>query len=638
MKNIFTIFAILFSFVLEAQQTGEFVDKRDGKKYKTTLIGGQVWMAENLNVSKFRNGDPIPEAKSPEEWTAAARDRKAAWCYFENDPKNGDKFGKLYNFFAVSDPRGLAPEGWHVPTNDEFSELINGCGTMADAFVKLKSGEDWGDKKGTNSLGFKALPGGMRFDADHHHFIYQYGLFWTATEQDPNTGFHRYYGWPDNEISLQAAPKQHGFSVRCVKAYRYSETLLQDKKLSKKDRINLLSAAGDSLYNTILIERALTNKKVNEYNNQIAVLDEKVRNLIDKSISKSEKIKESKAKLTDLTLENTNLQSKVDELSLDLKGTQDKLNEVNNQLLSKNQQINSLETQLKTAQDNSSKLVDQANLNQEIANLRKQLQEKTDSIKSLRSTLNKPTNTPTQNNSVTTAQTTNSTNQTGNVSQTGAFKSVKIGSQTWMTENLNVSTFRNGDPIPEVKTQEEWERAGENKQPAWCYYNNDPANGAKYGKLYNWYAVNDPRGLAPFGWHVPNDAEWMELISLYGGIHEAGIHLKSTTNWISYGCQRCYRSNEDFKRICQSCGGTGFSNTESFSGNGNNSSGFNGLPGGQIRSYGFDVLGQKGFWWSVSENEKYGACPFSIEYHNKTAMLLGGCGKGKGSSVRCIKD
>jgi len=80
---------------------------------------------------------------------------------------------------------------------------------------------------------------------------------------------------------------------------------------------------------------------------------------------------------------------------------------------------------------------------------------------------------------------------------------VNIGTQTWMAKNLNVSIFANGDPIPEVKTNEEWKKAAEEKKPAWCYYENDPANGAIYGKLYNWYAVSDPRGLAPKGWHIP---------------------------------------------------------------------------------------------------------------------------------------
>jgi uncharacterized protein (TIGR02145 family) len=102
------------------------------------------------------------------------------------------------------------------------------------------------------------------------------------------------------------------------------------------------------------------------------------------------------------------------------------------------------------------------------------------------------------------------------------YKTVVIGSQTWMAENLNVSKFRNGDLIPEAKTKEDWEQAGKNKQPAWCYYNNDPTNSAKFGILYNWYAVNDPRGLSPAGYHVPTDAEWTSLTTFLGGVEAAG--------------------------------------------------------------------------------------------------------------------
>jgi len=140
-------------------------------------------------------------------------------------------------------------------------------------------------------------------------------------------------------------------------------------------------------------------------------------------------------------------------------------------------------------------------------------------------------------------------------------QTVTIGTQVWMTKNLDVSTFRNGDPIPQAKTDEEWVKAGDNKQPAWCYYENDPANGAKYGKLYNWYAVSDSRGLAPVGYHVPSDAEWTLLTDYLGGEEKAGDKMKSKQGWA-----------ED--------------------GNGTNSSGFSGLPGGNRNSNGsFDLIG-----------------------------------------------
>jgi uncharacterized protein (TIGR02145 family) len=94
---------------------------------------------------------------------------------------------------------------------------------------------------------------------------------------------------------------------------------------------------------------------------------------------------------------------------------------------------------------------------------------------------------------------------------------VTIGKQKWSTTNLDVESFKNGDPIKEAKTNEEWILAEQSGEPAWCYYDNDEKNESQYGKLYNWHAVNDSRGLAPDGWHIPTDAEWKELSQHLGG-------------------------------------------------------------------------------------------------------------------------
>ncbi len=93
-------------------------------------------------------------------------------------------------------------------------------------------------------------------------------------------------------------------------------------------------------------------------------------------------------------------------------------------------------------------------------------------------------------------------------STSGYAQTVTIGSQVWASKNLNVSTYRNGDIIPHVQDQNAWAKL---TTGAWCYYDNDPSNEAKYGKLYNWYAVNDPRGLAPVGFHIPTHEEWLTL-------------------------------------------------------------------------------------------------------------------------------
>ena len=101
--------------------------------------------------------------------------------------------------------------------------------------------------------------------------------------------------------------------------------------------------------------------------------------------------------------------------------------------------------------------------------------------------------------------------------------------------NLNVEHFKNGEIISEAKTKEEWVMAGEEKRPAWCYYDNDISNGGKYGKLYNWYAVNDPRDLAPEGWHVPKDEECAVLTDYLAANGHSGTALKATSGWNSGG-------------------------------------------------------------------------------------------------------
>ncbi|MFM7699222.1 MAG: fibrobacter succinogenes major paralogous domain-containing protein, partial [Bacteroidota bacterium] len=119
---------------------------------------------------------------------------------------------------------------------------------------------------------------------------------------------------------------------------------------------------------------------------------------------------------------------------------------------------------------------------------------------------------------------------------------VNIGAQEWMTRNLDVVTFRNGDTIPQAAGDSAWMAAAENETPAWCYYNNDSANGAVYGKLYNWFALKDTRGLAPKGWHLPSDKEWTEMVfeldsvakqQYIGGAESvnAGPMLKTADGW-----------------------------------------------------------------------------------------------------------
>lgn len=183
---------------------------------------------------------------------------------------------------------------------------------------------------------------------------------------------------------------------------------------------------------------------------------------------------------------------------------------------------------------------------------------------------------------------------------------LKIGNQFWMSKNLNVSTFKNGDSIPQAKTEAEWKKAGDNRKPAWCYYNNDPYYDSIYGKLYNWYAVHDPRGLAPNGWRIPDDEDWNVLENTLGG-HSAGKKLKSTTGWLRDG-------------------------------NGSNSSGFAGFPGGfRVKNGKFYFIGVVGLWWSSTQFSKNQASSRGLGYDDAN-VGRNNISKAGAISVRCIQD
>jgi uncharacterized protein (TIGR02145 family) len=125
---------------------------------------------------------------------------------------------------------------------------------------------------------------------------------------------------------------------------------------------------------------------------------------------------------------------------------------------------------------------------------------------------------------------------------------LQLGKQVWMDKNLRVNTFRNGDSIPEARSRGDWVKAAKDHTPAWCYYNNDPLIGEEYGVMYNWYAVNDPRGLAPEGWRVPTDNDWAALEN-YFGASVAGTKMKCDTSAIES------KLTEDVIKFCAPLGG-----------------------------------------------------------------------------------
>lgn len=273
------------------------------QNYKEITIGNQIWMSENLNVDRFRNGDLILEAKSWDAWQLASENHEPAWCYYDNDSINGDVYGRLYNWYAVSDDRGLAPEGYYIPDMKDWAILFDFLGGEDTAGYMIKSTMGWYENgNGIDKIGFNGKSSGGRSVYGAFGKMNETAIWWCDDSCFSDYAYYRELNYDEGKVSHHnSGPMGAGFAVRCL---REPETVI-------------------------------------------------------------------------------------------------------------------------------------------------------------------------------------------------------IGSQEWMTKNLNVEKFRNGDPIPFAPTDAEWQDADFNKTPAWCYLDNDAKNGDRFGRLYNWYAVNDPRGLAPVGYHIP---------------------------------------------------------------------------------------------------------------------------------------
>jgi len=447
-------------------------------------IGNQVWTSKNLDVSMFRNGEAIPLAKTDAEWESAGENQQPAWCYYENKGENGTTYGKLYNWYAVNDPRGLAPNGYHIPTDAEWTILTDNLGE--EASTKMKNASGWESIDGTK-------PCNVCKD-------------WTDGYREGKDACKACANWTED--------------------YRGGNTckLCKDTKIVNAAKHNCLSCN-----NSKTLQAKISGNGTNTYG--------------------------------------------FDGLP---GGSRDFDGYFNNYIGCNGGWWSSSENETDNAWGRSLYYNDGF-----VYRLNRYKQEGL-SVRCLRGQ---------SNTNVGVAK----------VGQSNINFEVTIGTQTWTTKNLNVSTYRNGDKIPQVQDKKAWAKL---KTGAWCYNESQTAvknslikTNEKYGKLYNWYAVNDPRGLAPKGYHIPSDAEWTILP---------------------------IDRPEDFTKITGLEGGCRYGNGEFEYGN--------------------------GFWWSISEEgnpyyfpfiikEPYDGYLYELEkYSDLSEMKNKNYLKHFGVSVRCIKD
>jgi len=197
----------------------------DGNEYKVIRIGDQWWMAENLKVTHYRNGDPIPNITDNSTWEGLSA---GARCYQENDStNNAGTYGCLYNWYAVDsdvdgDGKGdLAPEGWHVPTDAEWTVLENyltANGHSGSEGTALKSTTGWNSGgNGTDDYGFAGLPAGYRYYFGTFYTMGYYATFWSASEYDTYNAWYRALYCNGSDVYRYGNYEDYGFSVRCVR-------------------------------------------------------------------------------------------------------------------------------------------------------------------------------------------------------------------------------------------------------------------------------------------------------------------------------------------------------------------------------------------------------------------------------------
>jgi len=510
----------------DCDETTGTVTDIDGNVYQTVTIGTQVWMMENLKVTHYRNGDPIPHVTDNSTWEGSTT---GAYCEYDNNPANVATYGRLYNWYAVDDSRNIAPAGWHVPTDEEWKQLEMYLGmSQAEADGTGYRGTDEGGKLkeagtthwispntgATNESGFSALPGGYRYHFGYFNDMGFYAYFWSSTEYDD------YYAWYRILLCNYAEVyryytnyyKQVGFSIRCVRDDEEptTGTIVIDPE---PDALNApWSLSGPGGYN-------------NSGNGDLTLND---LDIGDYTITWGA--------VAGWITPPGEMQTLTAGATITFTGTY--------------------------VEEGSGTVTD----------------------------------------------------IDGNVYQT-----IKIGDQWWMMENLKVTHYRNGDAIPHVTDNGTWEGL---TSGAYCEYNNDPGNVATYGRLYNWYAVDDNRNIAPAGWHVPSDAEFKQL-EMYLGMSQAEA---DATGW---------RGTDEGGKLKEA----GTTHWDSPNTGATNESGFTALPGGMRYSDGyFHGMSYSADFWSSAEYSDYGAWGRTLGYGCSEVKRFSSLDKGFGFSIRCVRD
>lgn len=594
----------------------------DGNYYYIVTIGNQEWMAENLRVMHYRNGDPVPNVTDLTEWASLA---SGARCAYDNNETGADTYGYLYNWYAVDDSRKIAPAGWHVPTDAEWKELEMALGmsqSQADECGWRRSEEggklketgtthwDNPNEGATNASGFSALPGGQRSGNFGYLYVGSSAYFWSSTQLNRYGAWYRQLDSGDSDVGRFYYDKQFGFSVRCVRDVTGGYLDVSPSSLNLNSTSNSQS--------TFTVSSNIS-WNISENVDWLTVTPQSGSNTGTVTVEASSSNSSTSSRSAIITITGTGGETKTVSITQEAKQDADQYITVTNPVAFASWPLGS--TQYITWESNfsASVKIELYKDNHYYKTLKESTKNDGNKIWSI------PRDYEISDNykikiistidpsiygysagffSLTPAEVIPSTvtDIDGNVYQT-----VIIGNQVWLAENLRVTRYRNGDEIRNVTDNIEWSNL---TTGARCANNNNETNADTYGYLYNGYAVDDSRNIAPEGWHVPTDAEWQIFIDYLGGESVAGGKMKETgtTHWQS-----------------PNAGAT-------------NESGFSALPAACRFAIGyFGGLGGYACFWSATKYSS-GAAWIRCLYNYSSDVDNYGSGNRQGYSIRLVRD
>ena len=567
------------SFTTHADYTtpGDGMTDIDGNEYTTVIIGDFEVIAENLRTTKYHNGDPIPTGLSNDDWRYTSDGAYAIYSHHLIDGLGSpeevvDAYGKLYNWYAVDDSRGLCPDGWEVLSDtawtviedyvvhvhdeadeDNVSNLLKSCRQVNSPLGGECDTENhprwdqWAHHFGTDNFGFSALPAGFRSRTGGYNRVGEFGQWWTSTEESENQAWRRGFSRGTGSILRNNSTKNFGFAIRCGRMITDPELPSVTTAEVTDIGINSATSGGDVTDDG---GAAVVNARGIVWSNSPnPTIDDHIGMTGDGA-----GLGEFTSQIDNLAPESTYY---VRAYASNIVGV-----------------AYGEEKSFTTEEDPDEGTV---------------------------------------------------TDIDGNV-----YETVVIGDQEWMAENLRVTRYNNGDDIPEG--------LGNATGGAFGVYPYQDVEGIDsseemveaYGKLYNWMAVTDDRGLCPEGWHTPSESAWTELtnylIDNYHDITEenAGNALKD-----------CRQVNSPLGGECDTAEHPRWDEDNDHFGT--DEFDFGALPAGiRTSGDGYFQIGKGGIWWS-STPWGSGRARFRMIQENSGEINPGDYWIDTGASIRCMR-